>query len=143
MLNKVLDLIAGAFLAGLISLGVLFYNGHFDEEAFSKVNVAQFEQIDNRIRVVVHFKKHDECELQVFKVLGNTVGIWDELTYTNVGVDPGDRLAGWQTLNGWIELPDVVPELVEIRTRHLCTSVDNEGVVTEKRIDSIFLKEAL
>lgn len=105
----------------------------FATRPYTGVEILRADVVDGRMHLVANFHKNGDCELLRFQPTGIILGVTRRLEFTDGDGLPEDfdREEGSQTLNISIDVGDV--GRVEIRTRHLCKSGDDE-----KTVDRIF-----
>lgn len=123
------DALVGATLSliGILPVAAWFYVK--PEEPYSNVVLRHLETSNENVRIIASFQKNDVCTFQDLGVFGGNFGEWDRLTWRDLDVSQGDRLAGGQTLRIEIDISKPYQQ-IEVRLRHDC---DGE------KVDTIFI----
>jgi len=132
--NIAIILLVGVWVAFLVQFDFAGYLN--PTQPYTKVTIIKSEVEDRDYVLTATFFKNT-CKFNSLYVSAFDGKEWDTLAYRDEK-PLGDRVIGWHTFTIKVALPFINPyELLQVRTRHECTKVVDNIVISET-VDKIF-----
>lgn len=132
-----MDAAVGAVISLAVVVPLVLYTDILEPQPYEKVTLDRIRTTETHVDITASFVKNDNCRFITMGAFAHSFYGWSSLRWEDIDAPEGlgDRLEGHHTFTLRIFFDDAQePDLVEIRTRHLCG---------DEEVDKVFLSQQL